>query len=151
MVEAFLESCRICFSPMLLWPQPECSSTRKTKLFDLTFEPLYCQVSYHAPRPTKNFATLDKWQTRPANNINYKWVSQNIDDHILLSFFLYWWMKKSVSISVYLENKTTKIRLSPCVHITFCSHLSLFTNVNFIRHRRMLSHLCRIRVLWFPP
>ena len=27
--------------------------------------------------------------------------------------------EKSVSISVYLENKTTIIRLSPCVHITF--------------------------------
>ena len=23
-------------------------------------------------------------------------------------------------------------------------------NINFVRHRRMLSHLCRIRVLWFP-
>ena len=41
-------------------PQPKCNSTRKTKLFDLTFEPLYCQVSYHAPRPTKSFATLDQ-------------------------------------------------------------------------------------------
>ena len=60
--------------------------------------------------------------------------------------------EKSVSISVYIENKTTQIRLSPCVHITFCtcSHLSLFMNVNFIRHWKMLSHLCRIRVLWFP-
>ena len=29
--------------------------------------------------------------------------------------------EKSVSISVYIENKTTKIRLSPCVHITFCT------------------------------
>ena len=58
--------------------------------------------------------------------------------------------EKSVSISVYIENKTTKIRLSPCVHITFCSHLSLFRNVNFYSHWRMLSHLCRIRVLWFP-
>ena len=58
--------------------------------------------------------------------------------------------EKSVSISVYIENKTTKIRLSPCVHIKFCSHLSLFMNVNFIRHWRLLSHLCRIRVLWFP-
>ena len=34
--------------------------------------------------------------------------------------------EKSVSISVYIENKNTKIKLSPCVYITFCSHLSLF-------------------------
>ena len=58
--------------------------------------------------------------------------------------------EKSVSISVYIENITPKIRLSPYVHITFFSQLSLFMNVNFIRHWRMLSHLCRIRVLWFP-
>ena len=29
--------------------------------------------------------------------------------------------EKSVFISVYIENKTTKIRLSPYVHITFCT------------------------------
>ena len=29
--------------------------------------------------------------------------------------------EKSVSISVYIENKITKIRLSPCVHITYCT------------------------------
>ena len=33
--------------------------------------------------------------------------------------------KKSVSISEYIENKTTKIRLSPCVHITFCTVVTL--------------------------
>ena len=49
----------------------------------------------------------------------YQWVSQNIDDHILLSFFIILMNEKGVSISVYLENKTTIIRLSPCVHITF--------------------------------
>ena len=34
-------------------------------------------------------------------------------------FFIILVNEKSVSISVYLENKTTIIRLSPCVHITF--------------------------------
>ena len=34
-------------------------------------------------------------------------------------FFIILMSEKSVSISVYLENKTTIIRLSPCVHITF--------------------------------
>ena len=32
--------------------------------------------------------------------------------------------EKSVSISVYIENKTTKIRRSPCVHITFCTEVT---------------------------
>ena len=50
----------------------------------------------------------------------YQWVSPNIDDHILLSFFIVLMNEKSVSISVHIENKTTMIRLSPCVHITFC-------------------------------
>ena len=63
--------------------------TWKTKLFDLTFEPLYCQVSYHAPRPTKNFATLDRWHTRPANNINeFLKISTVTYYHYL--FLLYW-------------------------------------------------------------
>ena len=34
-------------------------------------------------------------------------------------FFIILMNEKSASISVYLENKTTIIRLSPCVHITF--------------------------------
>ena len=34
-------------------------------------------------------------------------------------FFIILMNEKGVSISVYLENKTTIIRLSPCVHITF--------------------------------
>ena len=34
-------------------------------------------------------------------------------------FFIILMNEKSVSISVYLENKTTIIRLSPCVHIHF--------------------------------
>ena len=80
-----------------------------------------------------------------------QWVSQNIDDHVLLSFFIILMNEKRVSISVYLENKTTIIRLSPCVHITFWTvTFRFFMNVNFTRHRRMLTHLCRIRVLWFP-
>ena len=84
----------------------------------------------------------------------YQWVSPNIDDHILLSFFIVPMNEKSASISVYMENKTTKIRLSPCVHYSayhiLHGHLSLSMNVNFIRQWRMLSHLCRIRVLCFP-
>ena len=67
--------------------------------------------------------------------------------HTVIIFIILMNKKKSVSISVCIENK---IRLNPCVHITFCSHLSLFMNVNFIRHWWMMSHLCRIRVLWFP-
>ena len=68
--------------------------------------------------------------------------------HTVIS--LYWWMKQVFLFQRILKTKTTEIRLSPCVHITFCSHFSLFTNVNFIRHRRMLLHLCPFRVLWFP-
>ena len=90
--------------------------TWKTKLSDLSFEPLYCQISYHAPRPTKNFATLDRWHTRPANNINGFLKYQR--SHTII-FFIILMNEKSVSISVYLENKATIIRLSPCVHITF--------------------------------
>ena len=79
----------------------------------------YCQVSYHAPRSTKNFTTLDRWHTRPANNINGFLKMSTITYYYL--FFIILMNEKSVSISVYLENKTTKIRLSPCVHITFCT------------------------------
>ena len=78
----------------------------------------------------------------------YEWISQYRRSHTVIIFIILM-NEKSVSISVYIENKTTKIRLSPCVHITFCSHLFLFMNVNFIRHWWMLSHLCRMRVLWF--
>ena len=123
--------------------------TWKTKLFDLTFEPLYCQVSYHAPRPTKNFATLDRSMTYTPSK-QYQWVSQNIDDHILLSFLLYWWMKKCFYISVSWKQNYYNQTLPLCAFHILNSHLSLFMNVNFIRHRRMLSHLCCIRVLWFP-
>ena len=41
--------------------------------------------------------------------------------HTVESFFIVLMNEKSVSISVYIENKNTKIRLSPCVHITFCT------------------------------
>ena len=58
--------------------------------------------------------------------------------------------EKCVSISVLVENKTTELRLSPNVHITCCTVTLPIMNINFVRHRRMLSHLCRIRVLWFP-
>ena len=59
-------------------------------------------------------------------------------------------MKKSVSISVLVENKTTKLLgLSPLC-ISHFAQSPYQMNINFIRRRRMLSHLCRIRVLWFP-
>ena len=77
-------------------------------------------------------------------------ISKYRRSHTII-FFIILMNEKSVSISVYLENKTTIIRLSPCVQITFWTvTFRFFMNVNFIRHRRMLSHLCRIRVLWFP-
>ena len=125
-------------------------STWKTKLFDLTFAPLYCQVSYHTSRPTKELShqcTLYQWHT--AQQTIWMGFSKYRRSHTVIIFIILM-NEKSVSISVYIENKTTKIRLSPCVDITFCSHLSLFMNVNIIRHWRMLSHLCRIMVLWFP-
>ena len=152
-MEKFLQTnrdqwCSQCYNRPIHKISSPAEGTWKTKLCDLTFEPFYCQVSYHAPRPTR---TLPHWIDDIHVSKQYQWVSQNTDDHILLSFFIILMNEKSVSISVYLENKTTIIRLSPCVHITFWTVTFRFLWMfNFIRHWRMLSHLCRIRVLWFP-
>ena len=98
---------------------PHLKVLEKTKLFDLTFAPLYCQVSYHSPRPIKR--TFPHW----INDIHAqqtKWMgfSKYRRLHTVIIFIILM-NEKSVSISVYIENKTTKIRLSPCVHITFCT------------------------------
>ena len=52
-----------------------------------TFAPLYCQVSYHTPRPTKELSHTGSTTYTPSKQ--YEWVSPNIDDHILLAFLLY--------------------------------------------------------------
>ena len=59
-------------------------------------------------------------------------------------------MKKVFLFQCVLKTKLLKLDLA-CVHLTFYTvTFCFFMNVNFIRHWRMLSHLCRIRVLWFP-
>ena len=57
-----------------------------TKLFDLTFEPFYRQVSYPL---TVNKRILPHWIDNYTQGQQYWWVSPNIDDHKLLSLLLY--------------------------------------------------------------
>ena len=61
----------------------------KQSFFDLTFglAPLYRQVSYHTPRPTKELSHTGSMIYTP--NKQNEWISPNIDDHILLSFLLH--------------------------------------------------------------
>ena len=91
---------------------------KKKKLFDLTFEPFYCQVSYHAPRPTKNFATLDQWHTRPVNNIN-GFLKISTITYCYHFYYTDEW-KKCFYFSVSWK-QTTIIRLRQFVHIAFCT------------------------------
>ena len=53
--------------------------------------------------------------------------------------------EKSVSISVYLENKTTIIRLSPCVHITFWTVTFRFL---WMLTSYVTGGCCHISVVW---
>ena len=55
--------------------------------------------------------------------------------------------KKSVSISVYIENKTTKIRLSPCVHITYCTVIFRYLSCLWMLTSYVTGGCCHIPVV----
>ena len=103
---------------------PQLKVLEKQKLFDLTFAPLYCQVSYHTQRPTTELFHTGSMTYTPSKQ--YEWVSPNIDDHIIfiIIIFIILMNEKVVLFQCKLKTKLLKNRLSqvsPCMHITFCT------------------------------
>ena len=82
------------------------------------FAPSYCQVSYHTPRPTKELSLTGSMIH--AQQTIWMGFSKYRRSHTAIIFIILM-NEKSVPNSVCVENKTTKIRLSSCVHITFCT------------------------------
>ena len=88
--------------------------------FDLCTFVLSIKLSYSKA----NKRTFPHW-INMINDIHVQqtiWMgfSQYRRSHTVIIFIILM-NEKSVSISVYIEYKTTKIRLSPCVHITYCT------------------------------
>ena len=88
-------------------------STWKTKLFDLTFAPLYCQVSYHTPRPKKELShqcTLDQWHT--AQQTILMGFSKYRRSHTVIIFIIL--MNEKVFLfQCILKTKLLKLDLAP--------------------------------------